>query len=213
MAFGQIDPARLEGDALRRWYLRSPADIEAERRQKAASTYHSFFSQQTSNPISAEASYQQDETSDDHPWSSWQQLKGGRWRGERADAHPPAGQYQLAAASPRGFWDYWSPKGCQNCHGYTPDTLPPVGGQSPFPPNYSPRAGGGSGDSGAQPRGRDKKECDQQAASDSQICGRLRSPQDIAICRETASRRYAHCLRPDGTIGFPPLETKGGRRP
>ncbi len=31
MAYGQIDPARLDGDALTRWYLRSPADIEEER--------------------------------------------------------------------------------------------------------------------------------------------------------------------------------------
>jgi hypothetical protein len=34
MAFGQIDPARLEGDALTRWCLRSPADIEEEKRQR-----------------------------------------------------------------------------------------------------------------------------------------------------------------------------------
>ena len=211
MAFGQIDPARLEGDALRRWYLRPPADIEAERRQNAASTYDSFFSQQTGDLTPHKDSHRQDETPDGYLWSSWQQHEDGRWRGERADRQPPEGRYQLAA-SPRGFWDYWSPKGCQNCHGYTPDTLPPIGGHSPLPPNHSPRTGGGSGDSGAQPRGGDKKECDQQAASDSQICGRLQSPKDIAICRETASRRYAHCLRPDGTTGFPPLETKGGRR-
>ena len=30
MAYGQIDPARLNGDALTQWYLRSPADIEEE---------------------------------------------------------------------------------------------------------------------------------------------------------------------------------------
>ena len=213
MALGQIDPARLEDDALRRWYLRSSADIEEERRQKAARAYDSFFSQPISNPTSQEDSRQQHEASDDRIWSSWQQLEDGRWRGERADKRSPTGQYQLAAASPRGFWDYWSPRGCQNCHGYTPDTLPPIGGQSPFPPSYSPRTGGGGGERGAQSGGGQKKECDQQLASDSQICGRLRSPQDIAICRETASRRYSHCLRPDGTIGFPSLETRGGRRP
>jgi len=118
---------------------------------------------------------------------------------------------KVAATSP-GFWDYWSPRGCANCHGYTPGALPPVGGQSPFPPNYSPRSGGASGSGGSQPH-RDKKECDQQYDSDSQICGRLKSPRDVAICRATASERYAYCLRPDGTIGFPHLETKGGRRP
>ena len=125
----------------------------------------------------------------------------------------PRGQFvQQAAASP-GFWDYWSPRGCANCHGYTPGTLPPVGGQSPLPPNYSPRSGGASGQGGSQPDRRDKKECEQQLESDSQICGRLPRREDVAICRGTASERYAYCRRPDGTIGFPRLETKGGRRP
>lgn len=32
MAFGQVDPARLEGEALRRWYLRSPDEIDDERK-------------------------------------------------------------------------------------------------------------------------------------------------------------------------------------
>jgi hypothetical protein len=58
MAFGQIDPARLEGDALRRWYLRSPADIEQERRQAATHAYDSFFSQLTKGPTSGEHSQQ-----------------------------------------------------------------------------------------------------------------------------------------------------------
>lgn len=43
MAFGQIDPARLEGDDLRRWYMRSPADIEQERQKAAAQRYQDFF--------------------------------------------------------------------------------------------------------------------------------------------------------------------------
>jgi hypothetical protein len=30
MAIGQISPAHLEGEALRRWYLRSPNEIEQE---------------------------------------------------------------------------------------------------------------------------------------------------------------------------------------
>ena len=45
MAFGQIDPARLDGDALKRWYLRSPADLEEERQQAASHAYNAFFSQ------------------------------------------------------------------------------------------------------------------------------------------------------------------------
>lgn len=126
MAFGQIDPARLQGKALRRWYLRSPAEIEEERGQKAAGAYDAFFAPVTTYRAS-EQSISNERISGDHASSSWQQLDGGPWRGE-------------------------------------------------------------------------------------QICGRLQDPRDVAICRGTASARYAHCLRPDGTIGFPHLETKGGRR-
>jgi len=208
MAFGQIDPARLQSEALKRWYLRSPAEIEEEREQKAASTYDAFFA--PGRP-------------------TWLLNNRPQMRGHRAitpgalgsslmavlgeanaDPLSSSGHHHLTAASPRGFWDYWSPRGCQNCHGHTPDTLPPIGGYSPFPPGCSPRTGNGS--SGSQPGRRDKKECDQQLKSDSQICGRLQDPRHVAICRGTASDRYAHCLRPDGTIGFPHLETKGGRR-
>jgi hypothetical protein len=44
MAFSQIDPARLHGDALTQWYLRSPADVEEEKRQAASRAYDAFFS-------------------------------------------------------------------------------------------------------------------------------------------------------------------------
>ena len=44
MAFGQVDPARLEGEALRRWYARSPDEIDDERKRAAATRYDSFFS-------------------------------------------------------------------------------------------------------------------------------------------------------------------------
>ena len=44
MAFGQIDPARLSGEALRRWYLRSPTEIEDERSAAAERKYDAFFS-------------------------------------------------------------------------------------------------------------------------------------------------------------------------
>lgn len=38
-----VDPARLEGDDLRRWYLRSPAMIEEERQARAAQQHDDFF--------------------------------------------------------------------------------------------------------------------------------------------------------------------------
>lgn len=120
MAHGQIDPARLEGDALNRWYLRSPADVEAERSRAADRAYREFFA------------------------PSEQRDPEGKQQAE---------QYEVAAAAPPRFWDYWSLRGCRNCHGYTPETLPPVGGHSPLPPGYSPRTGG-SGGSGGVPRQR-----------------------------------------------------------
>jgi len=43
MAYSQIDPSRLEGDDLRRWYMRSPAEIEEERQQAADQRYQDFF--------------------------------------------------------------------------------------------------------------------------------------------------------------------------
>lgn len=39
----QIDPARLEGEALRRWYRRSPDEIEQERQASQAQRYQAFF--------------------------------------------------------------------------------------------------------------------------------------------------------------------------
>lgn len=206
MALGQIDPARLEGGALRRWYLRSPADIEEERRQAAAQAYDSFFSQ-TKEPSSGEHPQQQEEKSNDHLPVSWEQLDDGRWRGERngADPRSPSGQYQLAAATPRGFWDYWGVQGCQNCHGHTPGTLPPYGGHSPFPPSYSPRSGGGSGGSGdsVQPRGEwsDRPQCNQQFEADREICRAAKSP----ACWKNQNRRLGHCDT-TGEVGTPALE-------
>lgn len=50
MAFGQTDPARLEGEALRRWYLRSPAEIENERRKASEKAYDAFFHPQSPSP-------------------------------------------------------------------------------------------------------------------------------------------------------------------
>jgi hypothetical protein len=64
MAVEQIDPGALEGDALRRWYLRSPADIEQERQDAAAQRYQDFFGDGggvASNPTFDPGPYEADE--------------------------------------------------------------------------------------------------------------------------------------------------------
>jgi hypothetical protein len=43
MAESQVDPARLHGEELRRWYMRSPAEIEEERQAAAQRRYDSYF--------------------------------------------------------------------------------------------------------------------------------------------------------------------------
>jgi hypothetical protein len=215
MAYGQVDPARLQGEALRRWYLRTPDEIEGERAAAAERAYDAFFSQSDRKVASPRPRFGNTARGAKDASS----IGADQEHGAPGDAplspaaDSRASQYVQVAATTPGFWDYWSPRGCANCHGYTPGTLPPVGGQSPLPPSYSPRSGSGNGQGGSQPDRREKKECEQQLESDTQICGRLPRRDDIAICRATASDRYAYCLRPDGTIGFPHLETRGGRRP
>jgi hypothetical protein len=44
MAQSQVDPARLEGEALKHWYVRPTSEIEEEREQVAAARRLAFFS-------------------------------------------------------------------------------------------------------------------------------------------------------------------------
>jgi hypothetical protein len=220
VAFSPVDPSRLQGEALNRWYLRSPDEIEQERQAAQAQKYDAFYSR--TEPVDSPT------TSPDPAYQGSNAAIGGgptraanganHWQGQDQSEYQPAsdrqfGQFRLAAASEPTAAPGIS--NCPTCHGRAP-SLPPL---LPFPFPFLPGgpffrdtpstpSGGGS-----QPDRRDKKECEQQLNSDSQICGRLRWPEDIAICRGTASERYAYCRRPDGTIGFPRLETRGGRRP
>jgi hypothetical protein len=43
MAGSQVDPSRLQGEALRTWYLRSPVEIERERQSATQRRYNEFF--------------------------------------------------------------------------------------------------------------------------------------------------------------------------
>ena len=217
MAFSPVDPASLQGEALNRWYLRSPDEVDQQRQAAQAQGYEAFFArtEPAEPPTTSPTPAYQDSSPATVDGPIWEANGTSRWRGRNQSAYrlaaaPQPGQFQLTAASQPAAAPGIA--NCPTCHGRVPPLLP-----FPFPflpggPFFrdtpSMRSGGGS-----QPDRRDKKECEQQLDSDSQICGRLRWPEDIAICRGTASDRYAYCRRPDGTIGFPRLETQGGRRP
>ena len=223
MAYGQIDPARLQGEALRRWYLRSPAEIEEERRKKAASAYDSFFGSENSTSRSSPLQSRGNGRADGATGLAWTAIGDNRWRGVRlsADDQPARqmvagmqGRAPLATAPPRGFWDYWGVPGCANCHGHTPDTLPSAGGHSPFPPNVYPRSGDTNGSSGAGPGRKDRKQCEIQEANDRRVCSQQPTADAKAVCNATATDRRVHC-DDTGEIGDPDLFTarrKSGRR-
>lgn len=83
MAVGRIDPARLEGDALTRWYLRSSADIEEERRQGAEQAYNAFFGQSGETPSDPPPSGDGgNATSADLTPRTWTQVGPNRWRSD-----------------------------------------------------------------------------------------------------------------------------------
>jgi hypothetical protein len=194
MAFSEIDPARLDGDALTRWYLRSPADIEQERQQAAAQKYQDFFG---------------GDAPDELPVATPQRGTAGRGNPQfglipDAAASPMTvganGNYQLAAASrtPAGDWI------CQACHGrsvlppppptlYTPPRDP--GGATPYP--------GGGGPSGKNP-----KQCVVQYENDSNICRWVPGVDARRRCWESAARREAHCNETKGEVGYPDLITR-----
>ena len=211
MAYGQIDPARLNSDALTRWYLRSPADIEHERRKAAGQAYDSFFSQpDDSTPANDEPASTDEASSRPNATTSGAPVGDSEWAVESGfggQQFPAVSglastkSYRLAAATgPRSLGDYWSIPGCANCHGYTPSTLPPVGGHSPFPPTYSPRTGGSDGSSSARPEWSDKPQCNQQFERDREICQAAKNYK----CWENQNKRLAHCS-PTGEVGIPKL--------
>jgi hypothetical protein len=105
MADRQIDPSRLHGDALRRWYLRSPADIEQERQADEAQRYNSFFERERgadlkpgfsrepeASPRNVDPGFgREPETPPQNidPGFSWIQAGPNRWRSATASSHSP----------------------------------------------------------------------------------------------------------------------------
>jgi hypothetical protein len=164
---------------------------------------------QTASPLSSTLDTGENPTADDD-WSDYPSL------GDDKTSPPAFGQgglLQLAAAPAKGFLDYWGVPGCRNCHGYTPDTLPPVGGHFPFPPNAIPRSGnsggGGSGapDSGSS-SGRNPPQCAVQYGHDAEICRSLNAPDARQRCWASAVQREGYCIKSKGEVGYPDLITK-----
>jgi hypothetical protein len=216
MAVGQIDPARLEGDALRRWYLRSPADIEQDRQRAAAQRYRDFFGNSgTDNPDQGldpgsqldgqgtDAGSNRDfEASIDNARS------GFTWpaRRLRLTSAPPSDYFlQVAGATPADFWDDWTPCTSGQCHRnqWPPRPQSPPIGTSPRPPAYSPRVGGSNGNGGSPKRR--LPQCDE---NDTERCSELPNPDARARCWASASERRAYCLSHDGEVGWPKLQTR-----
>lgn len=196
-------------------HLRSPAFIDEAGRSATDGAYDaSYFpaSSATSFGGAAKADDQLDASGD--AGLIWSTAGGNRWPTQRAPASPLSawqpdnfGRYRLAAAAtPRGFWDYWGVRGCANCHGYKPGTLPPAGGHSPFPPNYSPRSGNSNGSSTPQPRRDERKQCAAQERNDRGVCTQQPTERAKAVCHQSATRRRVHC-NATGEIGEPELFT------
>ena len=159
----QVDLSRLEGNALARWYRRSPQEIEQERLGARNQAYDAFFTPtrlgQVDRPAAANSS------------------------------------------APNGVAD------CIGCHGRIP---PPF--SFPFPIDGFPIFREGSSRPPSKPPGRDRKQCDLQYASDTDICVGQIDEKSKAVCHESAADRLAHCLR-YGEVDIPALKTfPGGRR-
>jgi hypothetical protein len=150
------------------------------------------------------------------------QALGGRVEARVARLPPPALRAAFAngipvAASAPGRWSMPVPS-CSSCHGPRQPPAPPASPPRPpaddpwtYYPDPSLRKGGGwgraSGGSGDEP-----KQCTMQDRRDGVICSQQRGPtpeltaEARAVCQESRSKRYAHCLA-TREVGEPQLKT------
>lgn len=214
MASGQIDPARLEGDALRRWYLRSPDEIEEERQRGAAQTYDAFFgdsrAKRRATQAPSEGSYEEASTADSE--GPFRKAFGGNAR--RIERQPGGQGRSATKALSLGKVQKAISSNCINCHGhFPPPPLPPPFGPFPWPIGPFPAFRDIPGIQAGEPN-RDRKQCEMQEQGDRGICGQQPTEEAKAVCNEQAFKRRVHCDR-TGEIGEPDLFTarrKDGRR-
>jgi hypothetical protein len=203
MAFGQIDPARLEGDALRRWYLRSPEDLEGERLRRAERSHKEFYGGLRNLREQASPGADQSQFSTGFDPAPTQD---GAFQVAEYDAPARGRQASAQARKPQA-----TVGDCLDCHGKLPPLspnpwLPPPFGKLPLPDSL-PMFRDLPGATPSGPRNEGRKECELQERNDRRICGRQPTPEYKAICHASASERRAHCDLRDGTIGHPALDT------
>lgn len=210
MAFSPVDPSSLQGEALSRWYLRSPDEIERERQAAQAQKYDAFFgrTEPTDQPTTSPTSAYQGASAATGDGPAWAANGFNRWRGQDQSAYGPAsdtrsGQFQLAAASQAAAAP--GVVNCPTCHGRVPPLLP-----FPFPflpggpflrDTPSASSGGGS------PKRR-LPQCDVQYENDSERCNDLPAPDARGRCWASASERRAYCISHEGEVGWPKLQTR-----
>lgn len=218
MAYTQVDPARLRGEALTRWYLRSPADIEQERQDTAAQRHNDFFA--ATPPAGSVQGFGRGgpggTNGGPHSDITWVATGPNRWSSQprssdRSQFDPFWGQdgnTDALRAGDRGYtqlaanvWD------CAGCHAgptrppppstSTPPKKPPPPYSAPWTPTSPPR----------KPAKPPPRQCAMQNMNDSRICSREPGVAWKSVCLQSAAEREAHCIASDGEIGWPPLNT------
>jgi hypothetical protein len=205
MAYGQIDPARLAGEALTRWYLRSPADIERERKAAAAQNYDDFFGgvDRTANPQDG-TSIEQSSSDLDGTQSAQDGVR--RWG---LGGSPGDGVYRPAQGGVEKSAVAANVRNCVGCHQGLPPVpvplplVPLFRGIPSFPPSGQP-PGSGEGNSA----GNNPPQCAIQYDNDSNICRWLPGRDARRRCWESAAEREAYCIKSKGRVGSPPLITR-----
>lgn len=209
MAFSPVDPSSLQGEALNRWYLRSPDEIEQERQIAQAQKYDTFFGRTKSidPPTTSPAPAYQGFSAAIGDGPTWEKSGTNRWRRRDQSAYglaaaPQSGQFQLAAApQPTAAPGIVN---CPTCHGRFPPLLPFPLPFLPGGPLFRDTPSTPSGDGSPKRR---FPQCDVQYENDSERCGGLPAPDARGRCWPSASERRAYCLSHDGEVGWPKLQT------
>jgi hypothetical protein len=218
MTYGQVDHARLDGDALTRWYLRSPADIEQARQAAATQSYNDFFGNPDGSDDGLASATAESSSADDDPRTSpaplgsdvpLRPLSAGADSGEHG--YLDDGVYRPGQDDDQNIPAADTVWNCPTCHGRLP--LPPQ--LQPLQPlfRYFPPSSGGS--SSSEP-GRDRyPQCEMQERQDRGICAQQPTEPAKAVCNASATDRREWCETHQGEIGSPDLFTarrKDGRR-